>query len=570
MKEKRLVTCALAYVNNIPHVGHIVGSHLPADLFTRFSRSAGHEVLFVGGSDMHGTPALITARELNMDVEDMTIKLHHIHDNIYKKLGMSYDMFSHTHTPENKEITQNFFLRLLERGYIKEREMEMFFCNHCNIFLPDRFVKGTCPHCGFDGAAGDQCEKCDSLFGTNELKNAKCTICGGGAALKKTKHVFLDLGKDVKKLEKWIEGCKKVWRPYVYNEAKKWVSEGLRDRCISRDITWGFPVPMKGYENKVLYVWFDAPIGYISISREAGEDKYLWWKDKSVKVYNFIGKDNIQFHSIFFPEMIIEGDEYILPYNVVGQNFLNFEGQKISKSKKWGVFLGTYAEGKEEIDIDTFRAYLTTVIPENKDSDFRWEDFKNNTNSELVGKFGNLFNRTISMADKNFGGKLNYEITKDTALDQFDKDILQKIETVPEQIAELFDNAEFREAYKKIMGYAVFGNQYLEQKAPWQLIKQGNMDEVIKTLYICECLCASLCIVASPILPHKTKQAWTEQLNLKDDPTAPNMWKKASELIIKKDHVSLPPKPLFERVDDDRLKRLIEIFSEPYEFKNNG
>ena len=567
MSEKRLVTCALAYVNNIPHAGHVVGSHLPADLFARFSRSVGHEVLFVGGSDMHGTPAMISARELDMDVEEMTLKLHYIHESIYNKLGISYDKFSHTHTPENREITQNFFLRLFERGYIKENEMEMFFCSKCNIFLPDRFVRGSCPRCGNPEANGDQCEKCDSLFGTNELKDAKCTICGSGAALKKTKHVFLDLGKDVEKLERWIERCKNTWRPYVYNEAKKWVAEGLRDRCISRDITWGFPVPLKGYEDKVLYVWFDAPIGYIAISREAGKDKYLWWKDKSVKVYNFIGKDNIQFHSIFFPEMIIEGDEYILPYNVVGQNFLNYEGQKISKSKKWGVFLGNYAEGKEDIDVDTFRAYLTTIIPENKDSDYRWEDFKNNTNAELVGKFGNFFNRTISMIDKNFGGKLNFELTEETALDEFDKEVLEKIKTLPAEIAGHFDNAEFREAYRKIMSYATAGNLYLEQKAPWQLIKQGNMQEVAKTLFICECLCASLCIVTSPIMPHKTKQIWIEQLNLKGDPTKPNMWKNSTELLIKKDHQSLPPKPLFERVDDDKLKTLIAIFGQPYEFK---
>ena len=363
-KEKRLITAALTYVNNIPHVGHIVGCHLPADIFARFCRSYGYETTFVGGSDMHGTPSLVTAQELNLDVKELTTKLHEVHDKIYKKLNISYDIYSNTHTETHEKITTDFFLELYKNGYINEGETEMFYCEKDNMFLPDRFVVGTCPKCGYDNANGDQCEKCDSLFSLNELKDAKCKVCGSPAKLKKSKHIFLNLSKGTEELDKWIETKKDVWRPHVYAEAKKWVNEGLKDRCISRDITWGFPIPLKGYENKVFYVWFDAPIGYISITKELGEDKYKdLWLNKDAKIYNFVGKDNIQFHTVFFPTMLLENKQYNLAHNVVGLNFLNFEGKKFSKSKKIGVFCNALIDDNAQIDIDALRAYLTTIIP---------------------------------------------------------------------------------------------------------------------------------------------------------------------------------------------------------------
>ena len=567
--EKRLITAALTYVNNIPHVGHIVGCHLPADIFARYCRSYGYDTTFVGGSDMHGTPSLVTAQELNVPVEELTSKLHLVHEQIYKKLNISYDIYSNTHTKTHEKITTDFFLELYKNGYITEGETEMFYCEKDKMFLPDRFVIGTCPKCGYEAANGDQCEKCDSLFSPNELKDAKCKVCGEPAVLRKSKHIFLNLSKGIKELDAWIETKKNVWRPHVYAEAKKWVTEGLKDRCISRDIKWGFPIPLKGYENKVFYVWFDAPIGYISITKELSEQKYKdLWQNKDSKIYNFVGKDNIQFHTVFFPTMILENGQYNNAYNVVGLNFLNYEGQKFSKSKKIGVFCNALLEDNPEIDIDTLRAYLTTIIPENRDTDYKWEDFKNNCNSELVGKYGNLFNRTLNMIKNYFNGEIDYQLDKNT-LNEYDQEVLTAIKEMPDKIAESFEKAELRDAYKLIMNYATIGNGYLEKSAPWQLMKQEKVDEAKKVLYLSLNLCASLCIVASPIIPTKAKELWQNQIGLSGDPTANNQWEKATTLLIPSKHKIVDVKPIFERIDNDKLEKIKQIMSQPYEISEH-
>lgn len=564
-KEKRLITAALTYVNNIPHVGHIVGCHLPADIFARFCRSYGYDTTFVGGSDMHGTPSLVTAQELNLDVKELTTKLHEVHDKIYKKLNISYDIYSNTHTETHEKITTDFFLELYKNGYINEGETEMFYCEKDNMFLPDRFVVGTCPKCGYDNANGDQCEKCDSLFSLNELKDAKCKVCGSPAKLKKSKHIFLNLSKGTEELDKWIETKKDVWRPHVYAEAKKWVNEGLKDRCISRDITWGFPIPLKGYENKVFYVWFDAPIGYISITKELGEDKYKdLWLNKDAKIYNFVGKDNIQFHTVFFPTMLLENKQYNMAHNVVGLNFLNFEGKKFSKSKKIGVFCNALIDDNAQIDIDALRAYLTTIIPENRDTDYKWEDYKNNCNSELVGKFGNLFNRSLNMIKNYFNGTLDIDLN-DLTLNELDQEVVDAIKTMPQKIADSFEKAEIREAYKLIMNFASVGNGYLEKSAPWALMKQEKTEEAKKVLYLCLNLCASLCIVASPIIPTKVKELWTNQVGLEGNPTSQDFWHNAQEFNIKKGHTIKGVQPIFERVDQEKLEKIKEILSTPFD-----
>lgn len=568
MKEKRLITSALTYVNNIPHVGHIVGCHLPADIFARYCRSFGYDTTFVGGSDMHGTPSLVTAQEVGLPVEELTEKLHQIHKKIYEKLEISYDIYSNTHTNIHKEVTTDFFLTLNKNSYISQGETEVYYCDHCNMFLPDRYVVGTCPKCGYEAANGDQCEKCDSLLSSGELVDAKCKTCGRPATLKRTKHIFLRLDKGTEMLDKYIESKKDVWRPHVYAEAKKWVQEGLKARCISRDNKWGFPIPLEGFENKVFYVWFDAPIGYISLTKELDEQKYLdLWCKKDAKIYNFVGKDNIQFHTVFFPTMLLENGEYNLAHNVVGLNFLNFEGQKFSKSKKIGVFCNSLMDDSKQIDIDTLRAYLATIIPENRDTDFKWEDFKNNCNSELVGKFGNLFNRSLNMVKSYFGGTLNLPLPSENELNDMDKEVLQAIKDYPQKISDAFEHAELREAYKLVMSYATVGNGYVEKSAPWVLMKQEKPAEAQKVLRLALNLCASLCIVAAPFIPQKTRTLWQDQLNLAGDPTSNDFWMHASELNIPSHHTIGAPQPIFERFDDIKLKGLRDFMSTPFDIK---
>lgn len=560
-RKKILVTSALPYVNGMPHLGHIIGCWLPADVFTRYHRTKGNDVIHVGGTDDHGTTSYISAKENNMDVSEYISMMNSRMKKITDRFAISFDKWSGTNTPTHREVTRDFFKEIYKNGYTEIQESTMLFCEHDQIALADRFVRGICPYCGYDQAYGDQCDNCGKTYELDELRSPKCSFCGKDAVKKKTKHLYLSLDKLQPQLQKWVESKKEVWRPHVYSMTNKWFKEGLKPRCITRDLPWGIKVPLEGFEDKVFYVWFDAPIGYISITKELGGDELVKdrWQNPDCEIYNFIGKDNIDFHAVFFPSMELACGKYNLATNVVGLNFLNFEGQKFSKSKKIGIFGSSLIDS--DIDIDALRAYLVSIMPENKDSDFSYEGFKLNTNAELVGKYGNFFNRTLNMINKNFAGSLgiDFEDIKE-GLDDNDREMLEAISTLPRQIGELFEKTEFRAAYKEIMRFASIGNTYLEKTAPWTLIKNGDIESAKKVLYLCLNMARSLAIVASPIMPNRTAEIWTEQLAFVGSPDAADKWEEASKISVEKTHKVNLPKPLFARLDDEIIERYKEEF----------
>ena len=568
-KEKILVTSALLYVNGLPHLGHVVGCWLPGDVFARYNRTKGNDVIYVSGTDDYGTASFISAKEIGMKPEEFIHTMNTKIKEIAETLCISFDKFSGTNTETHKETTVDFFNEIYKNGYTVEKESTMLYCEHDKIALADRFVYGTCPYCGYEKAYGDQCDQCGKTYELDDLKPPKCSFCGKDAVKKSTKHIYVSLDKIQPELQKWVESKKDVWRPHVYSMTNKWFKEGLKPRCITRDIPWGIQVPLKDYQDKVFYVWFDAPIGYISITKELGGDEMVKdrWQNKDCKIYNFIGKDNIDFHAIFFPSMELACKKYNLAENVVGFNFLNFEGQKFSKSKKIGIFCNNLMNS--DIDIDALRAYLVSIFPENKDSDFTYEGFKLNTNAELVGKYGNFFNRTLNMINKNFGGALeiDYDNIKNS-LDENDNEMIEAIKTLPDQIGELFSKTEFRMAYKEIMRFASIGNTYLEKTAPWSLIKNGDIDGAKKVLYLCLNMAKALAIVASPIIPNKTAEIWTEQLNFEGRPDAQDMWEEASKINISKSHKVNLPKPLFARLDDEIIERYKQELSHPFDIQD--
>jgi len=566
-KKKILVTSALLYVNGLPHLGHVVGCWLPGDVFTRFNKTIGNDTIYVSGTDDHGTTSYISAKEIGMEPSEFIDLMNSKIKEIAEKLSINFDKFSGTNTPTHKDVTLDFFNEIYKNGYTLEKESNMLFCEKDKIALADRFVYGVCPYCGYDKAYGDQCDKCGKTYELDDLIDPKCSFCGEKAVKKGTKHIYITLDKLQPKLQKWVESKKDVWRPHVYSMTNKWFKEGLMPRCITRDIPWGIKVPLEGFEDKVFYVWFDAPIGYISITKELGGEEMVKdrWQNDDCEIYNFIGKDNIDFHAVFFPSMELACGKYNLAENVVGFNFLNFEGQKFSKSKKIGIFCNTLLDS--DVDIDALRAYLVSIFPENKDSDFTYEGFKLNTNAELVGKYGNFFNRTLNMINKNFDGHLDITFN-DIDLDDVDNEMVEAIKCCPDTIADLYAKTEFRAAYKEILRFASIGNTYLEKTAPWSLIKNGEIDKAKKVLYLCLNMAKSLAIVASPIMPNRTAEIWQEQLNFAGRPDAPNMWEEASKIDISKNHKINQPKPLFARLDDETIERYKEQLSVPFDLKD--
>ncbi len=500
-RGKVLVLCALPYTNAVPHVGNLVGSHLPADIFARYCRLKGFETLFVGATDENGTPTEVAALELHKTPRELTDVLYRVHRDIYSWFEISYDNFSRTSNPMHHETTREFFLEIYKKGYVSEGVMRLPYCENDKIFLPDRYVEGTCPVCGYQFARGDQCERCSTLLDPVQLINPRCKIDGSIPVWRDSKHLFLELGKLQNRLERWISS-RKTWRKQVTSLAIGWLKEGLKKRSITRDLKWGVPVPLKGYESKVFYVWFDAPIGYISSTKEWAEAKgkpnswKRFWLDGEAKIYNFLGKDNIPFHTIFWPGMLFAHGGINMPYDVVGLQFCNYEGDKISKSRNWGIFCENVPQ--VGLDPDIWRYYLISIIPETRDTEFKWEDFKSKVNNELVANIGNFIHRTTTFAWNNFGGEVTMRRRS-----KEEKGLMRKVEALANETCRLLGEVRFRDAMSKILVVADLGNEFFQRKQPWKLVKEDR-EECEQVIHTCLSLCETVGTLLQPFLPRSS------------------------------------------------------------------
>ena len=502
--KRYTVTTALPYANGPVHIGHLAGVYIPADTYVRYLRMKGEEVLFVGGSDEHGVPITIKAEKEGCTPQDIVDRYHNIIKDSFEKLGISYDIYSRTSSKTHHETAAAFFKKLYEDGKFIERETEQFFDPERNKFLSDRYIIGTCPKCGNDHAYGDQCEKCGSSMSPEELINPHSALSGAKLVKKATKHWYLPLDQYEQWLRDWIIEGHKEWKPNVYGQVKSWLDNGLQPRAVTRDLDWGVPVPLEEADGKVLYVWFDAPIGYISNTiehcREKGTDWEKWWKDEDTKLVHFIGKDNIVFHCIIFPCMLKAYGDYIVPENVPANEFLNLENDKISTSRNWAVWLHEYLEefpGKQ----DVLRYVLTANAPETKDNNFTWKDYQDRNNNELLAVFGNFVNRSLVLTHKYFEGK----VPALTNLNEKDNAAIEEMNQYPDKIAHLLDTYKFREALSELMNLARLGNRYLTENEPWKQFKT-DPERVKTVLAVSLQIVAKLAILSEPFLPFSAKK----------------------------------------------------------------
>ena len=497
------ITAALPYTNGPIHIGHLAGVYIPADIYSRFQRIQGKDVLFVCGSDEHGVPITLKAKKEGISPQEVVDKYHAIIKKSFQDFGISFDNYSRTTAKIHHETASDFFKKLNENGKFIEEITEQLYDTESKQFLADRFVIGTCPKCGYEESYGDQCENCGTSHNATDLINPKSVLSGNKPTLKKTKHWFLPLDQYEGWLREWIlEGHRKDWKTNVYGQCKSWIDDGLRPRAVTRDLDWGIPVPAKGAEGKVLYVWFDAPIGYISATREwaklEGKDWEPYWKDKDTKLIHFIGKDNIVFHCIIFPSMLKAEGNYILPDNVPANEFLNLEGNKISTSKNWAVWLNDYLEDFPNHQ-DVLRYVLTANAPETKDNDFTWIDFQARNNNELVAIFGNFINRVVVLTHKYYKGI----IPEPSSISEFDKRVLKL--TNIESISYSIEHFRFREALTTLMKVARKGNEYLAEEEPWKTIKTDE-ERTQTVIYVALQIASSLAILCEPFLPFTSEK----------------------------------------------------------------
>ncbi|HPE85874.1 MAG TPA: methionine--tRNA ligase, partial [Bacteroidales bacterium] len=490
-----LVTSALPYANGPVHIGHLAGVYVPADIYVRYLRMKEKDVIFIGGSDEHGVPITIRAAKEGVSPQDIVDKYHAIIKSAFKEFGISFDIYSRTSSSLHHETAKEFFKELFLSGKFIEKTTEQYYDEEKQQFLADRYITGTCPHCGYEKAYGDQCENCGTSLNATDLINPKSTISGNIPVLRETRHWYLPLDQYETWLREWIIEEHKEWKPNVYGQCKSWIDAGLQPRAVTRDLDWGVKVPLEDAEGKVLYVWFDAPIGYISATREFTADWEKYWKDPETRMIHFIGKDNIVFHCIIFPSMLKAEGSYIFPDNVPANEFLNLEGDKISTSRNWAVWLHEYLTdfpGKQ----DVLRYVLTANAPETKDNDFTWRDFQARNNNELLAVFGNFVNRTLVLTHKYFGGV----VPEPNSLTNSDQAVLNDLVYLPEKVASSLDSFRFREALNEMMNIARLGNKYLTDQEPWKIWKT-DPERVKTVLHISLRICAVLSIVSEPFLP---------------------------------------------------------------------
>ncbi len=539
------ITSALPYANGPVHIGHLAGVYIPADIYARYLRNNGNEVLFIGGSDEHGVPITIKARKEGVTPQDIVDRYHNIIKESFKELGISFDIYSRTSNPTHHETAAAFFKKLYDEGKLVEKTSMQYYDEEAQQFLADRYITGECPVCHNEKAYGDQCEACGSTLNATDLINPKSTLSGNPPVLRETKHWFLPLNEYEPWLKQWIlEGHKDDWKVNVYGQCKSWIEAGLQPRAVTRDLNWGVKVPLEEAAGKVLYVWFDAPIGYISATKEWAAEHHdnweKWWKQDDTQLVHFIGKDNIVFHCIIFPVMLKAEGSYILPENVPANEFLNLEGDKISTSRDWAVWLNEYLVDFKDRQ-DTLRYTLTSIAPETKDSDFTWSDFQAKNNNELLAIFGNLVNRTVVLTHKYYGGV----VPALGELTDLEKDAMAKIAEFPKTIGDSIEKFRFREAQAELMNLARLGNKYLTETEPWK--KQKEDPERVKTiLHISLQICACLSVLCEPFLPF-TAVKLQRMLNLNT-----KRWEDGgrTDLLKAGDQLN-PAELLFEKIDDE-------------------
>ncbi len=554
--KRTTVTAALPYANGGVHIGHLAGVYVPADIFVRYLRLKKEDVVFIGGSDEHGVPITIRARKEGITPQDVVDRYHTLIKKSFEDFGISFDIYSRTTSQTHRQLASDFFKKLYEDGKLLEKETEQYYDEEAHQFLADRYIMGECPHCHNEGAYGDQCEKCGRDLAPTELINPRSTISGSQPVMKKTKNWYLPLNDYQQWLKEWILEGHKEWRPNVYGQCKSWLDLDLQPRAMTRDLDWGIPVPVEGAEGKVLYVWFDAPIGYISNTKELLPDSWeKWWKDPETRLVHFIGKDNIVFHCIVFPSMLKAHGDYILPENVPSNEFLNLEDAKISTSKNWAVWLHEYLTefpGKQ----DVLRYVLTANAPETKDNNFTWKDFQDRNNNELVAVYGNFVNRALQLTKKYFDGV----VPACGDLSDIDKQTLDEFKDVKEKVESLLNTYKFRDAQKEAMNLARIGNKYIAECEPWKVWKE-DPKRVETILYISLQLVANLAIAFEPFLPFSSAKLrgminidsfdWNELGNTE---------------LLKPGHQLAEPELLFEKIEDEtieaQLKKLDDIKKE--------